>query len=84
MNLNVMTVGDAAKIADAVKSSDQSGAAIAQDGKQRTGGETPQVSADDTYSMLLKLVPVPLLGFYLALENLFLTNMGRSSTRSGS
>src|SRR5947208_14679411 len=75
MNLNVLTVNDAASIGDAVKASSKTGSQIAQDGKDRIGGETPQVSADDTYSKLLKLVPVPMLGFYLALENLFLANM---------
>jgi hypothetical protein len=72
MNLNVFTVDDAATVADAVKTTTKTPVQIAKDGQSATGGETPQVSADDVYTTLLKIVPVPLLGFYLAFQNLWL------------
>jgi hypothetical protein len=73
VNLNIFTPEDAAAVANAVKASDKGGQAIAEEGQTRVGGETPQVSADDVYGKLLKIVPVPLLGFYLAFENLWFT-----------
>lgn len=69
MNLNVLTVDDAAKIADAVKGSEKSGKEIAEDGKERKPGETPQVAADDLYSQVVKYVPTPLIGLYLITVN---------------
>jgi hypothetical protein len=76
MNLNIMTVEDATKVAEAVKATKKSPEDIAKDGQLALDGETPQVSADDVYSTLLKIVPVPLLGFYLAFQNLWLTVAG--------
>jgi hypothetical protein len=76
MNLNIFTVKDATRVADAVRTTNKSGEQIAKDGELAVGGDTPQVSADDVYSQLLKIVPVPLLGFYLAFENLWLTVAG--------
>jgi hypothetical protein len=69
VNLNVLTVDDAAEIAESVKRSGKSGNEIAREGKQRLPGATPQVSADDLYTQVLKFVPTPLIGLYLFTVN---------------
>jgi hypothetical protein len=75
MNLNVFTVADATKVAEKVKLTGKTAGAIATDGQEKEPGKTPQVSADDTYTKLLKYVPVPLLGFYLAIEGTLLSGL---------
>ena len=69
MNLNILTVDDAAELAEAVKTSSKSGKAIAEEGKKRKPGATPQVAADDLYTQVLKFVPTPLIGLYLISVN---------------
>jgi hypothetical protein len=76
MNLNVITPRDAARITSAIKSSGKSAQQIATEATDARAGETPQVSADDVYTTLLKIVPVPLLGFYLAFQMLWLSVAG--------
>src|SRR3954470_14502604 len=69
MNLNVFTVEDAAKVAAAVKDSTKEPREIAVEGRDSTPGTTPQVSADDVYTQVLKFVPTPLIGLYLFAVN---------------
>ncbi|HEX5619361.1 MAG TPA: hypothetical protein VFX51_13135 [Solirubrobacteraceae bacterium] len=76
MNLNVITPHDAARMTAAIKESDKTATTIAEEATQAPTGETPQVSADDVYTTLLKIVPVPLLGFYLAFQTLWLSVAG--------
>jgi hypothetical protein len=81
MNLNIMTVADAAKVADAVKVSDKSGEVIAEEGMARVPGETPQVAGDDLYSQVVKYVPTPLIGLYLVAVNAALSSFSGHSER---
>jgi hypothetical protein len=69
VNLNIFTANDAARVAEAVKATEKSGTDIALEGQARKPGETPQVSADDLYSQIVKYVPTPLLGLYLLAVN---------------
>lgn len=81
MNLNIMTVGDAARIADAVKATPKSGVEIAAEGRRRTPGTTPQVSADDLYMQVVKYVPTPLIGLYLLAVNAALSAFSGDAER---
>lgn len=81
MNLNIFTEADAATVAEAVKSSEKSGAKIAHEAKARKEGETPQVAADDLYSQVMKYVPTPLLGLYLVAVNAALSSFSGSTER---
>lgn len=81
MNLNIFTAADASRVADAVKSSDKSGAEIAEQGRARQPGETPQVAADDLYSQVVKYVPTPLLGLYLVAVNAAASSFSGSTER---
>jgi hypothetical protein len=76
MNLNVITANDAARITGAIKRSDKTPEALAAEATAAPAGKTPQVAADDVYTTLLKIVPVPLLGFYLAFQTLWLSVVG--------
>jgi hypothetical protein len=69
VNLNILTVDDAAAVADAVKATDKSPREIATEGRDRRPGETPQVTADDLYAQVVKYVPTPLIGLYLLAVN---------------
>jgi hypothetical protein len=76
MNLNVITTNDATRITAGIKGSAESAEVIAAEATAAPAGQTPQVSADDVYTTLLKIVPVPLLGFYLAFQTLWLSVAG--------
>jgi hypothetical protein len=69
MNLNILTVKDATTLAQAVKDSPKTPEEIAREGKDALPGETPQVTADDLYTQVLKFVPTPLVGLYLLSVN---------------
>ena len=75
MNLNLITDEDAAKVVGAVRASHSSSADLATDAKKAAVGETPQVAADDVYSKLLKLVPIPIYAPYLTIESLLLSSV---------
>ena len=81
MNLNVLTVDDAAELADAVKKSPKSGQEIAAEGQARKPGQTPQVTADDLYTQVLKFVPTPLIGLYLITVNAALSSFSGTDER---
>ena len=81
MNLNVLTVDDAAELADAVKKSPKSGKQIAAEGQARKPGQTPQVTADDLYTQVLKFVPTPLIGLYLITVNAALSSFSGTDER---
>jgi hypothetical protein len=81
MNLNVLTVDDAAELADAVKNSPKSGKEIAEEGRARKPGQTPQVAADDPYTQVLKFVPTPLIGLYLITVNAALSSLSGKGER---
>jgi hypothetical protein len=82
VNLNILTVDDAAKIADAVKATPKTGHQIATDGHNRTPGKTPQVAADDVYSQVVKYVPTPLIGLYLLTVNAALSAFSGKTERT--
>ena len=58
MNLNIMTVADAAKITEAVKASPKPANTIADEGRKRATGKTPQVAADDLYGIGQRILRV--------------------------
>lgn len=80
MDLNVYTVGDAVPVAEAVKQDDAPATEIADPSIKTSSGTDPQVSADDTYAKVLKFVPAPLIGIYIAVTNAVLTKEDPSET----
>jgi len=69
MNLNIMTTEDATRLTEAVKASPKSAETIASEGQAAVPGNTPQVSADDVYTQILKYIPSALIGLYLLIVN---------------
>jgi hypothetical protein len=82
VNLNIFTEKDAEVIADAVKTTSKTGRAIAREGKEKLPGKTPQVTADDLYSQVLKYVPTPLIGLYLVAVNAALSSFSGDTEKA--
>jgi hypothetical protein len=81
INLNVLTIEDATRVADAVKETEKSAQTIATEGKERSPGSTPQVTADDLYAQVVKYVPTPLIGLYLFAVNAALSSFAGKGER---
>lgn len=79
VNLNIMTPEDAAAIGQSVKQSEKSAQVIATEGQQRRTGKTPQVTADDAYTRILKYIPAPLIGLYLLIVNALLGSLDETN-----
>lgn len=69
MNLNIMTTEDATRTTEAVKASPKSAETIAMEGQAAAPGNTPQVTADDVYTQIIKYIPSALIGLYLLIIN---------------
>src|SRR3712207_5366827 len=82
MKLNIVTADDATRMAAAVKQTPKTPREIAEDGQRRTPGETPQVTADDLYTQVLKFVPTPLIGLYLFAVNAALSSFQGDTERT--
>ena len=66
MDLNVVSPEEAQANLEAVKADKSAHALIANPSVSTPSGKSPQVSYDDTYSKLLKIVPAPVAGAYTA------------------
>jgi hypothetical protein len=81
VNLNVVTLDDAERMAEAVKATSKPPREVAAEGRRRSGGRTPQVTADDLYTQVVKYVPTPLIGLYLVAVNAALSSFSGRTER---